>query len=570
MTHLIILDCFDNILDAADTLHRLIDDTASSHWIVTSHLPLKIPGEQRLRVDFMSTTEAAPQASLAEIEQNESVELFVRCAREIDNRFKLTESNSARIGEICTELAGWPLALKLAAARPEIRTRIGHTSRIILDVLDFGEVTDPERQRTLRQAIAWSYDHLDGHSQTVLRRLSVFGQSFSKKAATYVCDLTSAGDTAFSPSTNRQAAPRPTSEQAPITANAVADTVHHALSVLEVRGLIREFVPGGERYALVPLVSEFGRGLLPAMGELAQAKSRHTEFFLKRAIDSKPVLYFGKQTASTISRLQYDFENFIMALEFALDNGQLDAVSAATSALTLFWEDQGHIDKSKRILEGALRPQSRAHTTEPEALAAVSRLAIAQGDYRSAVERLEKARAHYRSVNDVENLAYVSNLLGLAESGMKRHSIARECHEEANKLCADVDRPEWCRSFGEYGLAVTLLLQRDKDSLTAATHLLESSLTARRDNDDTRGVINTNVALGLAKYGLGEFRDAQRHYADALKMAVAYNGYPIGLASALDGLAFIAELEGDVNSAARLLGAAFNLREWHSLTVPTA
>src|SRR5947209_1637734 len=105
--------------------------------------------------------------------------------------FTVTSETAPVVAAICDRLEGLPLAIELAAARIRLFPPRALLSRLEsrLKLLTGGARDLPARQQTLRDAIAWSYDLLDGEEQKLFRRLSVFVGGCTLEAAEAVCDL---------------------------------------------------------------------------------------------------------------------------------------------------------------------------------------------------------------------------------------------------------------------------------------------------------------------------------------------------------------------------------------------
>ena len=103
--------------------------------------------------------------------------------------FHLTPDNAATIAEICHRLEGIPLAIELAAPRLKLLSPQALLARLErrLQVLTGGARDLPERQRTMRATIAWSYELLCAAEQALFRRLAVFAGGWTLEAAEQVC-----------------------------------------------------------------------------------------------------------------------------------------------------------------------------------------------------------------------------------------------------------------------------------------------------------------------------------------------------------------------------------------------
>src|SRR5439155_7819372 len=120
----------------------------------------------------------------------EAVRLFTERAMTANPRFEVTAENAPAVAEITARLDGLPLAIELAATRTKVLTPQQMLPRLqqSLTILTSGARTLPERQRTLRDAIAWSYDLLDEAERRLFARLSVFTGGWTLESAQAVCD----------------------------------------------------------------------------------------------------------------------------------------------------------------------------------------------------------------------------------------------------------------------------------------------------------------------------------------------------------------------------------------------
>jgi predicted ATPase len=195
---LLILDNFEQVVDAAPHITAILGTCPRVKALVTSRSVLRVTGEQDFPVPSLPLPEPRDHPALDDLARNEAVALFAVRARSANPNFALTDENAAAIAEICARLDGLPLAIELAA--PWLRTlspqhlleRLrahGHRS---LQLLTGGARDQPVRLRTLRDAIAWGYDLLAPEEQALFRRLAVFAGGFTIEAAEAVCPLPSA------------------------------------------------------------------------------------------------------------------------------------------------------------------------------------------------------------------------------------------------------------------------------------------------------------------------------------------------------------------------------------------
>jgi predicted ATPase/class 3 adenylate cyclase len=168
---LLLLDNLEQVLECAPALAELLRSCPNLRLLVTSRAPLRVTGEQEYEVPPLPEVEA--------------IELFSQRARQVKRDFEA----DGDVAEICRRLDGLPLAVELAAARVrtltarQILERLGRS----LDLLTIGPRDVPERQRTLRATIEWSYELLDPEEKALLARLAVFVGGCSLAAAEDVC-----------------------------------------------------------------------------------------------------------------------------------------------------------------------------------------------------------------------------------------------------------------------------------------------------------------------------------------------------------------------------------------------
>ena len=185
---LLVLDNFEQVLPAAAQVAALLRACPGVTVLVTSRAALRLRWEHVFSVPALVVPDAGHQTPDV-IAEAPSVALFVQRAQTVRPDRGLTEANAAEIASICALLDGLPLAIELAAARTrllttrEIRDRLDHRLRLLTS----GGPDVPDRHRTLRAALAWSYELLDPAEQRLLRRLAVFVGGCALAAAEAVC-----------------------------------------------------------------------------------------------------------------------------------------------------------------------------------------------------------------------------------------------------------------------------------------------------------------------------------------------------------------------------------------------
>jgi predicted ATPase/class 3 adenylate cyclase len=174
---LLLLDNFEQVMEAADDVAELVNLCPELKVLVTSREALRVRGERLLPVAPLSLPQTGlAGATASDVSRYEAVRLFVERAQEVRPTFQLTDDNAAAVAEICARLDGLPLAIELAAARlklfspQDLRDRLGGR----LELLRGGARDLPARQRTLRSTIEWSYELLDDEERGIFQLLSLF------------------------------------------------------------------------------------------------------------------------------------------------------------------------------------------------------------------------------------------------------------------------------------------------------------------------------------------------------------------------------------------------------------
>ena len=285
---LLVLDNCEHLIDACARLADvLLHACPNLRILATSRETLAVEGEMTWPVQPLSAPESR-NLGAGELEQYESVRLFVERARYRKPNFALDDRNAASVAEICGRLDGIPLAIELAAARIGTLSAAHISSRLerSLKLLASGDRRAPERQRTLRAALDWSFDLLQADERKLFGRLSVFAGGFTLEAA----EAVGAGGR--------------------IEGVGVLDL----LSRLVDKSLVLAVERSGEvRYRLLEPVSQYAREMLRESGEEPQTLMRHAEYFLALAEEAEPELG-GTRQGEWLERLEAEHDNFRAAL----------------------------------------------------------------------------------------------------------------------------------------------------------------------------------------------------------------------------------------------------------------
>jgi predicted ATPase len=281
---LLVLDNFEQILNAAPLIGDILTNAATVKVLITSQSPLHLYGEHRFPVPPLLLPDLAHLPAPTELMQYPSIALFIARAPAVRPDFVLTTENALVVAAICVRLDGLPLAIELAAAQSNLLAPQALLRGLVekQPVLGRSPRNVPERHRTLTDAIAWSYRQLGTDEQKSLAWLGVFVGG---------CALPSI-----------------------LSFNVVAHT-HNSLAVLVDKSMVQARIDRQDetRFTLLETIREFVVEQLTAREEIEMARRRHAEYFTALAERAKPALN-GPAQVEWLERLQAEHDNFRAAI----------------------------------------------------------------------------------------------------------------------------------------------------------------------------------------------------------------------------------------------------------------
>jgi tetratricopeptide (TPR) repeat protein len=321
--------------------------------------------------------------------------LFVDRAKATRPDFALDSTNVTHVAEIVSRLDGLPLAIELAAARVRllsveaIRERL--TSR--LGLLTGGARDLPERQRTLRNAIEWSYDLLDAQHRQLFERLGVFAGGFALEQAEEVCG-----------------------------SNLDLDILDGLATLVDQSLLKPHEAPGHARFLMLETIREYADERLNARPEAPDVRRRHADAFLRLAETAAPE-YLRKQSRRWLDRSDADHDNFRAAISWAIDVGQAEIAQCLTGALWRFWQMRGYLKEGRERVEAALVLHGGSVYSRLRAHEAAGGLAYWQAETGASLKHYEQALTLAREIGDPALTAQA--IYNLASSTSLQEEVAR-------------------------------------------------------------------------------------------------------------------------------------------------
>ena len=551
---LLVLDNFEQVIAAAPLVAQLLRACPALTIVTTSRGALHVSGEQEYAVPGLpappdprrlSTFEAARlpteirAGDPATLGEYEAVRLFVARALAVRADFRVTSENAPAVAGICATLQGLPLAIELAAARvkvlaPEaILERLEHR----LELLASASRDLPERQRTLRGAIAWSYDLLDDAGRRLLARLSVFVGGGDLPMIEHVCDPD----------------------------GTLGVDLLDVLAALVDQSLVRsDDVAGTARFSLLDTIRTYGAERLDASGEGPAIRDRHLAAYLDLAEQAAAGLT-GPGQRAWLDRLEADADNFRAGLDRAEAIPDPEAAVRLGFALWRFWQQRGYLREARQRLTSLdehaweMAPRSRARLLE-----ALGGVAYWQADGAAARSWYEAALEMWRTIGDRREIANALYNLGSSEvSTLMAGSADAEAWDRAR---ANLD--EALVVYEEIGdrLGQGNVLWGIGGLYYFASEVAKAEPWYVRSLEHFRAVGNRTMEawalhmLGSTVLKLGRIENA----ADMMRHALGHfheAGDLSGITMVLDDLSAVAVTGGDLERAARLRGAARQLTQ---------
>ncbi|MGH2663445.1 MAG: ATP-binding protein [Actinomycetota bacterium] len=528
---LLILDNFEQVVDAAMAIEHLLTHAPGLKVMVTSRSALSVYGEREYPVPPLRLPEPVRRPDLETVSQSEAVALFLDRARAVRPDFALTNDNAPAVAEICAKLDGLPLAIELAAVRVNVLTPQAMLPRLDerLSLLTSGPRSLPERQRTLRGAVDWSYRLLEEPEGRLFARMAAFWGGGTLESIEAVCNSDLEGG------------------------------VLDLLGTLVNDSLLRRTeTPGGEgRFQMLETIREFATERLEAEPDAADIRRRHGSHFLALATSVEPHLV-GPDQKEWLDRCDRDHDNIRAALKWSIQAGEVTSGQGAAGAIWRYWHQRGHLAEGRRKLEHLLNePAGESRTPERfKALTAAGGLAYWQNDYPAAerfyTESLEIAREleDTRSIAEgLYNLSYIDRIRGDVEEGIA-------------KLRTVLDT---ARSIGDRQLIADSLAILGNEKLRdghpeAGVAKMEEALRIYRELGNLFATGDSLSGLGSMYRLLGASQAATDAQREALGIFVEV-GNPTGIAMVLEEMAMIEATEGRYERALRLAGAAQAIKD---------
>ena len=527
-TALLVLDNCEHLLPGVgDLVQGLRAACPNIRFLLTSRRPLRLSGEDVLVVPPLSLPGEAAGAVPAAITQYEAVDLFLDRASSASSDFELTAENAPDVVALCRDLDGIPLAIELAAARMRALSpkEIHDSLAERLQVLNRGYRDSPDRHRSLRACVEWSYQLCGDLEQRLWSRSSVFTGGFDLKAAAAVC---AADD---------------------LPATEILDLVS---ALVDQSVMVSDDTGNGQtRYRMLTDIRAFGLERAEKDGELHGMQERHASWCAD-LVSRFGEDVCGPRQADWLRLLRLEHANLRAAIDHLTGAAEgAEAGLVMSRELDLYWSACGMLDEARHWLRlalatGAGTPQERAL-----AIAVAARFAALQHDRAPAKQLVDEGTAVATAVDDTRAVGLLLVTAAMLAVWDGTPTVAADQADTAvASLQAASDLPGEllalfvagvCHGFAGDGQAAAA---RHRQCIARADEVGERHMKAL-----------ALTGLGEHELAAGRLPVATTRFDEAIVLTRDL-GDRMGIAVCLDSLARVANAENRGERASLLLGAA--------------
>jgi len=528
-TMLLVLDNFEQVLEAGRAIAQILAAAPHVKALVTSRSPLHIHGEHEYAVPPLTLPPLDLPLTPEALASYSSVALFVELASAVKNDFALTAENARAIAEICVRLDGLPLAIELAAARVKLLPPEAMLARIQnrFKLLSGGARDHPERQQTMHATISWGYQLLDDAEKALFATLSVFRGGFSLEEAERL----------------------------------VRDDVLEGISSLLDKAFLRRGPAGREddpRFAMLETIREYGLERLAEAGRTNDVREAHARLMARIA----------EKNELQIERLALDEDNFRAALEWATSAADAQLALRLSAALWWSWYVRGSYSEGRRWIDEVLAlPGGESIPNRAKAMTGAGAMAFLQCDYDRATELLDDGIVLARAHGDRMSLAQSLQFRGSIARERGEYEQAIDLHLLSRTLWLEIgDHANAGRSLNYVGFASWLNCDFQR-----TIELCEGTLQMFRDSHDTEGAAWSLLNLAGGLLCSGNVETAEQRLEECLGWSRA-SGFNEGIAWSLNLLGCVLRARGEDARASNVLKDSLRLHwklgdRWRSASV---
>lgn len=517
---LMILDNFEQVIEARDLVSEMVAAAPRSKFLITSRAPLRIAGEQEMPIPPLLVDVDDPEAA----ERSEAVRLFLDRAMSVRPDFAITDDNRADVISVVSRLDGLPLAIELVASRIRLLPIGTIASRLDASMLTAGSFDLPERQRTITGAIEWGHDLLTPDQRQLFRRLAVFSGGAHIAQIEAIC------------------------------ANESGTNTLEILSDLVENSLIRSNDDGEPRFRMLFVIREYALERLRQSDEWNSIHTKHLEAYTL-LVESLASGFLKADRRQVFDAVEMDHDNIRAALDWGTEEAPDMAVRLAF-AMWRFWQARGYLDEGLRRLQEVLS-KDLSPSLRVKGLEALGGVHWWKGDMPSCLAAYEDALTLARQIdaplreqaNAIYNMALA---VGFALEDLHRSDELLDEAESIYEELGDINGLGdvfWGRgNIGSFG----------KDLADSRAHLERSADFYERAGNEF-GRVWAMFEVGGVAVLLGDPQGAWPYVRDGLRLFADHHDVS-GVVMFMMSAARIALEMGDVRRAHRLAGAFHGLR----------
>lgn len=528
---LLVLDNFEHLLRGATAVSQLLAHMDGLVVLTTSRAPLHLTSEYVFPVGALGVDASAG------LPHGDAVELFLQRSRSIRPGYQPAQTELDAIAQICTQLSGLPLAIELAAARTRVLSPQALLMRLQqpLELLTSGPQDAPERHRSMRSAIGWSYHLLSPTQQALIRVMGVFAGSAPLDGLEWVADAAGIAQSAE-----------------------VIDLVTELknASMLE----IDERDPAEVRFQLFATVREFALDELDQHQETAWARDLHADWVDVLVASLEPASYSANEYRMH-RRLRTELDNIRAALDWSIESGNIGRAARIAGNLWSFWSFGGQSNEGQRWMDRIL-PLADASGLAPEderpLRMGAAMVAWSQGNADQSAREFERLLVLAR---ELENPGWQADAL-MWRAQAAWYSGAYEAVTEYANATLEFQREAPVQVACAHTLLGVTAMRLDR--LDEALPILERARTHQRQAGSSRALIWTLQQLADLRLLKGDAAGSAAAHQESIRLALA-NSDSWGIFEDLWGLMVIALQRGWVQEALELLAGAELMRTTHAV-----
>jgi predicted ATPase len=516
---LLVLDNFEQIIEASGVLTDLLSSCRKLKMLVTSRTVLHLYGEQELIIEPLALPASRSILPLELLQHSPALTLFVKRSQAVKADFKLTQENAQAVSDICFRLDGLPLALELIAPQVKLFTPQHILTRLNnwLSLIDTKTGNLPLRQQTMQNVLDWSYDLLDEAEQNLLAQLGVFVQGCTVEAVEAVCTFDANRHFFRKVKAKLQHTSHMVEHLSGLVDKSLLLRQEVTVSSLQITGDTSKMV----RFRMLELVREYALEQLQARGEEEMLRENHLNYYLHLVEEVEPQLH-RLSMGPLLKQLELEHDNLRAALRWSLeenphDPARIEKGIRLTAALAWFWHFRGYWSEGSAWVEKALELANQTEISkivQAEIWHAAGIFSGSQGQASKAFAQLEEGLKLFRELDDKWGIAHSYDWIAELHRVLGHYSEAKPFYEAAHELCVEL-KDYFCANLEQIGLGIISYQQGD---YTTAQICLKNGLETSWGLRDKFGAGNALNALGELLRRQGDYPHALLYYKQSLSL----------------------------------------------------